>query len=87
VGKPDLHLMLVDGKVVHVDMGPVIERHRRAHARARAGAIDAAAALFDSAFTADEVKDMWRASGLSDDELDAAANVAWELRKIERDGP
>jgi hypothetical protein len=51
---------------------------------ARAEAIDAAAALFDSAFTADEVKDMWQASGLSHDDLDAAANVALELWKLEQ---
>lgn len=51
---------------------------------ARAEPIDAAAALFDSAFTTDEVKAMWRRSGLSDDDLDAAGNVALELWKIER---
>jgi hypothetical protein len=77
--------MLVDGKVVHVDMAPMIERHRRAHIEARAGAIDQAAALAaDEAFTADEVGDMWRSSGLGDDELDAAAHVAFELWKIEQ---
>lgn len=55
---------------------------------ARAGAISPAAGLFtDEAFSIEEVREMWRRSGLSDDDLDAAANVAWELWKIERDGP
>jgi hypothetical protein len=51
---------------------------------ARAGRIDPAAAVTaDEAFTPDEVRDMWRASGLDQDELDAAANVAFELWTIE----
>jgi hypothetical protein len=55
---------------------------------ARADAISPAAGLFtDEAFSIEEVREMWRRSGLSDDDLDAAANVAWELWKIERDGP
>lgn len=52
---------------------------------ARADRIDPAAALTaDEAFTTDEVKDMWQASGLSHDDLDAAANVALELWTIEQ---
>ena len=54
---------------------------------ARADRIDPAAALTaDEAFTADEVRDMWQASGLSQDDLDAAANVAMELWTIEQLG-
>ena len=53
--------------------------------RRRADAIDPAAALAaDEAFTTDEVREMWQASGLSQDELDSAANVAFELWKIEQ---
>jgi hypothetical protein len=63
--------------------------HERAHrirvAGLRADAIDQAARLFDSAFTPDEVKDMWAASGLSGDDLDAAANVALELWTVEQE--
>jgi len=52
---------------------------------ARADRIDPAAALLDSAFTADEVAEMWQASGLSDDDLDAAAHVAVVLTEIEQE--
>jgi hypothetical protein len=52
---------------------------------ARADRLDPAAALAaDEAFTTDEVKEMWQSSGLSSDDLDAAANVALELWKIEQ---
>ena len=81
----DTYLMLVDGKIQAVDLGPMMRRHRAAHIDARAGLIDQAAALGgDEAFTVEEVRDMWRRSGLSGDDLDAAANVALELWKIER---
>jgi thioredoxin-like negative regulator of GroEL len=80
----DMHLMLVDGKVVQVDMGPVIARHRAEVAGLRADAIDQAAALFDEAFTTDEIRDMWRASGLSGDDLDSASNVALVLWQVEQ---
>ena len=50
---------------------------RKAKVAARAAMIDPAAGLFtDDAFTPDEVRDMWRRSGLSDDDLDSAANAA-----------
>jgi len=52
---------------------------------ARADRIDPAAALLDSAFTAYEVAEMWQASGLSDDDLDAAAHVAVVLTEIEQE--
>jgi len=66
--------------------GEVLEQAARSgHVAARADRIDPAPALTaDEAFTADEVRDMWRASGLSDDDLDAAANVAFELWTIEQ---
>jgi hypothetical protein len=81
----DVYLMLdADGKVVAVDLGPMMRRHRAGIAGHRADAIDQAAAVFDSAFTTDEIQDMWRASGLSGDDLDAAAGVALELWKIEQ---
>lgn len=64
----------------------VLEQAARAEiVAARADRIDPAAELTaDEAFTADEVRDMWQASGLSQDELDAAANVALELWTIEQ---
>jgi hypothetical protein len=50
----------------------------------RAAALYEAAALFDSVFTPDEVREMWQASGLSGDELDSAANTAMVLWEIEQ---
>jgi hypothetical protein len=84
----DMHMMLVDGKVVQVDLGPMMRRHRAAVVEARAGLIgqaaDVAAGGFDETFSADEVSDMWRASGLSGDDLDSAANAALVLSEIEQ---
>ncbi len=60
------------------------EADRVPKAGRRSAAIDQAAALLDSAFTADEVGEMWAASGLSGDDLDSAANVAFELWTIEQ---
>ena len=52
---------------------------------ARADRIDPAADVAaDEAFSADEVREMWQASGLSGDDLDAAANVAFELWQVEQ---
>ena len=81
----DTYLMLnSDGKVVPVDLGPMMRRHRAAHIEARAAAITPAADVAgNEAFTADEVRDMWQASGLSGDDLDAAANAALVLREVE----
>ena len=81
----DTYLMLVDGEVRAVDLGPMLRRHRAEIAGLRAAAIDPAAALFDSAFTTDEIAEMWQASGLSGDHLDAAANVASALWEIEQE--
>lgn len=81
----DTYLMLVDGEVRAVDLSPMMRRHRSEIARLRADAIDPAAAVTaDEAFSADEVRDMWRRSGLSQDDLDAAANVAFELWTVEQ---
>jgi hypothetical protein len=80
----DMHLMLVDGKVVPVDMGPVLRRFRARHVRARAGTLDQAAALFaDNAFDPAQTWDAGLAYGLSDADLDAAAHVAVVLREVE----
>jgi hypothetical protein len=83
----DMHLMLVDGKVVHVDMGPMLRRHRAEIVRLRADAIGPAADLTaDEAFSTEEVKEMWQRSGLSHDDLDAAANAALVLYEVEHYG-
>jgi hypothetical protein len=61
------------------------EADRLPRIRRRADVIGPAAALTaDEAFSADEVRVMWQRSGLSDADLDAAANVAFELWKIEQ---
>lgn len=66
------------------------DRPRRTACRAavveeRADVILPASALVgDQAFTADEVEEMWDASGLSDDQKDAASNVAVELWTVEQ---
>jgi hypothetical protein len=65
--------------------GEVLEQAARSGTvAARADRIDPAAAAVDEAFTAEEITDMWQASGLSDDDLDAAANVGLVLREIEQ---
>jgi hypothetical protein len=46
--------------------------------------VPAADLAADEAFTAGEVKEMWQRSGLSDDELDAAANAALALWTVEQ---
>jgi hypothetical protein len=83
----DVYLMMgSDGEVQAVDLGPMMRRHRAAHVEARAGRLDQATdVLANGAFTADEVSEMWQASGLSGDDLDAAANVAMVLVEIEEE--
>jgi hypothetical protein len=82
----DVYLMMgSDGQVTAVDLGPMLARLRAAHIEARAAAIDPAAELAaDQAFTAEEVREMWRRSGLSDDDLDSAANAALVLWQVEQ---
>jgi len=61
---------------------------RAAIVKARADRINPVADVAgDEAFTAEEVTDMGRGAGLSDDDLDAAANVAvalWEIEQLRR---
>lgn len=81
----DTYLMLVDGEVQAVDLGPMMRRHRTAHVEALADRIDPGAELAgDEAFSAEEVKEMWRRAGLSEDEMDSAANAAWVLWQVEQ---
>lgn len=61
------------------------EADRLPKIRRRAAVIDPVAALAaDEAFSADEVIEMGRRSGLTGDDLDAAANVAWHLWVVEQ---
>jgi hypothetical protein len=81
----DTYLMLVDGKVVPVDLGPTLRRHRAAHIKARADAIDQAAdLLMDEAFDLDATWDACEASGMPEGAIDSAGNVALVLREIEQ---
>ena len=80
----DTYLMLVDGKVVPVDLGPVLRRHRATHIEARADAIDQAAdLLMDQAFDPGETWDACEASGMPAGAIDSAGNVALLLSQIE----
>jgi hypothetical protein len=81
----DMHMMLVDGKLTQVDMGPVLRRHRDAHIRARADAIDQAAdLLMDAAFDPGETWDACEAAGMPEGMIDSAGNVSLELSRVER---
>jgi hypothetical protein len=83
----DMHLMLVDGKAVAVDMEPMLRRHRAAHIKARADAIDQAAdLLMDEAFDLAQTWDACEASGMGSGAIDSAGNVALALRRIEEFG-
>jgi hypothetical protein len=100
VTMPEVHAWFVDDPIADDDpLAPIKRRAaalwtaaevleqaaRTGSVAARADRIDPAAALTaDEAFTADEVRGMWQASGLSNDDLDAAANVALELWTIEQ---
>jgi hypothetical protein len=80
----DTYLMLVDGKVVPVDLGPVLRRHRAAHVKFRADAIGEVADLAASpAFDLDEVCASGEAR-IGERGVDAALGVAWELMQIEQ---
>jgi DNA-binding transcriptional regulator YiaG len=100
VDKPEVTAWFVDEPIADDDpLAPIKQRAaalwtagemleqatRSGTVAARADRIDPAAALTaDEAFSADEVRDMWQASGLSQDDLDAAANVAMELWTVEQ---
>jgi len=78
--------MLAGGKVVHVDMGPVIERHRRSVIRARADAIGQAAAMLgDPAFTLEESYEAAEAA-MPPGMVNAAGHIAVTLAEVERYG-
>jgi hypothetical protein len=79
----DIYLMLVDGKVQAVDLGPMMRRHRAEVVRLRAAAIGEVADLAHSpAFDLDEVCSAGAARiGVAG--VDAALGVAWELMQIE----
>jgi hypothetical protein len=80
----DTYLMLVDGQVQAVDLGPMMRRHRAAHVKARADAIDQAAdLLMDQAFDPGETWDAAEASGMPAGAIDSAGNVALVLSAIE----
>jgi hypothetical protein len=80
----DTSLMLVDGKVVPVDLGPMLRPHRAAHVKARADAIDQAAdLLMDQAFDPEATWDAAEASGMPEGAIDSAGNVALLLSQIE----
>jgi hypothetical protein len=89
--KPKAVAWFVDGEIsgddpmaaVKLRARQLCDPHYQAARRAdRIGpAADVAA---DEAFTVDEVREMWRRSGLSGDDLDAAAHVAWELWQVEQ---
>lgn len=81
----DTYSMVVDGKLVQVDLGPVMRRHRDAHKAARAAVIDEVAGLLmDDAFDPEETWDAAEASGVTDACLDAAGHIAVTLEAIER---
>jgi hypothetical protein len=82
----DTYLMLVDGKAVPVDLGPVLRRHRDRHVEARVGLISAAAFMFmDEAFTVEESYDAASAA-MPGGMVDAAAHIAVTLREVEQGG-
>ena len=80
----DTYLMLVDGKVQAVDLGPMMRRHRAAHVEARAAEVAEVADLAASpAFDLDEVG----AAGterFGADVVDAAFDVVYELMQVEQ---
>jgi hypothetical protein len=81
----DTYLMLVDGQVVPVDLGPMLRRHRAAHIKAQADAIDEAAGLLmDEAFDPESTWDACEASGMPSGAIDSAGNVALALWQVER---
>ncbi len=79
----DTYLMLVDGKVVPVDLGPMMRRHRAEIVRHRADALCEVADLAASpAFDLDEVNEAAEAR-IGEAWADAALGPVWELMQIE----
>jgi hypothetical protein len=82
----DTYLMLVDGKVEAVDLGPMLRRHRGEVIRHRADAIDQAAAMLgDPAFSLDESYEAAEAA-MPGPMVNSAGNVALVLAEVERYG-
>lgn len=81
----DLYLTLGRGGAVTVtDLSAMVDRHRRAHVKARADAVtELSAALAEECFDPETV---WDTSVLPLGLKDAAANVAVTLRTIENTG-
>jgi hypothetical protein len=83
----DVYLMLVDGKVVPVDLSEMVSRHRNEHIRLRADAIDQAAdAMMCDALDQDAVWDA-AAERMPPGAVDSAGGVALELWKVEHGYP
>lgn len=82
----DTYLMLVDGEVQAVDLGPMMRRHRAAHVGARADAIDQAAAMLgDPVFSLDESYEAAEAA-MPGPMVNAAGHIAVTLAEVERYG-
>ncbi len=80
----DTYLMLVDGEVRAVDLGPMMRRHRVAHVEARAAAVAEVADLAASkAFDLDEVCQAGT-ERFGADAVDAALDVVYELAQVEQ---
>lgn len=81
----DTYLMLVDGKIEAVDLGPMLRRHRAEIVGYRARAVDQAAELLlDEAFDPSETWDAAEAAGMPAGMIDSAGNVALVLAEVER---
>jgi hypothetical protein len=81
----DTYLMLVDGEVQAVDLGPMLRRHRAEIVRHRAGLVDQAAdLLMNESFDISESYDAAEAAGMPAGMINSAGNVAWELLQIEQ---
>lgn len=82
----DMHLMLVDGKLAEVDMGPVIRRFKGRHIKARADLIDQAADLLgDEAFTLEESYEAAEAA-MPPGMVNSAGHIAATLAEVEHYG-
>ena len=77
----DTYLMLVDGVVQEVDLGPVMRRHRAAVVKARAAAMSEVVELLGVESL--DIKEVCDASGLPEPGVDAATYVALVLRLAE----
>jgi hypothetical protein len=81
----DTYMMLVDGEVREVDLGPMMRRHRAAHVEARADVIDPAALFADPAFDLEETYDAAEAA-LPGADVNAASYIGLVLREVELNG-